>query len=618
MKAVKRILAAFVAVVVIFASMPFASATNVTPVVMVSGFGATALAKDGEAVFPPSLNTILDALGINEELTVEKALSELEIWMQDGGYIVQLSAIVERIIEAVRVNDDGTSTYDLKPIISGAENTSLAAFKEQDMLDYVPYTGSEFLDMESIGDRIGDENVFNFMYDWRVDYDIVADEFKEYIDDVLELTGADKVSIYSISQGSLVVGQYLYKYADLEQTDKVVFDTPVLGGSTFVSDLLSEGGVTLNFPVILDLLSDILHMELKLSESTELVSFLEGDWVAGAINIGKNILLPPMNGCIAFWQMVPVDEFEAHAAALLDEDANAEVIKAVRNFHKGFMGNITETFEKATEHGSTVSIKACTGIDLVTPSNEYSDCIVDTKYSTGAICAPYGETLPEDYIQAVDNGKNSISPDRTMDLSAGYWPHRTWVITGLFHGQAEWCPKSLALLETLLFTDNIKDAYSSYEFPQFIQSESPTSTLSMSFVNTNSNFLLLEDGRNDYTMVIKNVSKEKKLVINSIECDNSAIAPDYSFKKVLLPGESLNVTVSASKAMSGNITVSYSETKNIFESAEKSFGITVLEAYSGATADDDMPENTKIPVIIRCFISLVKDVFAKIKSLFIF
>ena len=138
MKAVKRILAAFVAVVVIFASMPFASATNVTPVVMVSGFGATALAKDGEAVFPPSLNTILDALGINEELTVEKALSELEIWMQDGGYIVQLSAIVERIIEAVRVNDDGTSTYDLKPIISGAENTSLAAFKEQDMLDYVP------------------------------------------------------------------------------------------------------------------------------------------------------------------------------------------------------------------------------------------------------------------------------------------------------------------------------------------------------------------------------------------------------------------------------------------------------------------------------------------------
>ena len=607
------------AAVVAFVTIPFAAAmSKVTPVVMVSGFGATALAMDGEAVFPPSGDKILEAIGLDDSLTLEKALSELEIWMQDKGYVVQLSAIVERIIETIRVNDDGTSTYDVKPIISGAENTSLADFKEQDMLKYVPYTGSEFLDMESIAERIGDENVFNFMYDWRTDYNVVADEFKEYIDDVLELTGAEKVSVYSISQGSLVVGQYLYKYADLEQTDKVVFDTPVLGGSTFVSDLLSEGGVTLNYPVILDLLSDILHVEFKLSEIEKLVTFLEGEWIGGAINIGKEILVPPMKGCIAFWQMIPVADFDEHAEMLLDDEANAQVINAVKNFHGGFMGNITETFEKATEHGATVSIKACTGFDLVTPSDEYSDSIVDTKYSTGAICAPYGETFPEEYKQAVDNGKNSISPDRTIDLSAGYWPHRTWVVDGLFHGQVEWCPRSLELVETLLFTDDIKDAYSSYEFPQFMQSESPTSDLSIRFINTNSNFLLLEDGREEYTMILKNVSKEKTFVINSVECDNGAVMPEYSFKKMLLPGESLNVVVTAKEAKSGRINVSYSETKNVFKSAEKSFGITVLESYSGATAEDSMPENTKLPVFIRYFINVLKDLFDKIVSFFAF
>lgn len=615
----KRILSFIMAAVVALVTIPFAAAmSKVTPVVMVSGFGATALAMDGEAVFPPSGDKILEAIGLDDSLTLEKALSELEIWMQDKGYVVQLSAIVERIIETIRVNDDGTSTYDVKPIISGAENTSLADFKEQDMLKYVPYTGSEFLDMESIAERIGDENVFNFMYDWRVDYNIVADEFKEYIDDVLEITGAEKVSVYSISQGSLVVGQYLYKYADLEQTDKVVFDTPVLGGSTFVSDLLSEGGVTLNYPVILDLLSDILHVEFKLSEIEKLVTFLEGEWIGGAINIGKEILVPPMKGCIAFWQMIPVADFDEHAAMLLDDEANAQVINAVKNFHGGFMGNITETFEKATEHGATVSIKACTGFDLVTPSDEYSDSIVDTKYSTGAICAPYGETFPEDYVQAVDNGKNSISPDRTIDLSAGYWPHRTWVVDGLFHGQVEWCPRSLALVETLLFTDDIKDAYSSYEFPQFMQSESPTSDLSIRFINTNSNFLLLEDGREEYTMVLKNVSKEKSFVINSVECDNGAVMPEYSFKKMLLPGESLNVAVTAKEAKSGRINVAYSQAKNVFESAVKSFGITVLESYSGATAADEMPENTKLPVFIRYFINVLKDLFDKIVSFFAF
>ena len=613
----KRILSFIMAAVVARVTIPFAAAmSKVTPIVMVSGFGATALAMDGEAVFPPSGDKILEAIGLDDSLTLEKALSELEIWMQDEGYVVQLSAIVERIIETIRVNDDGTSTYDVKPIISGAENTSLADFKEQDMLKYVPYTGSEFLDMESIAERIGDENVFNFMYDWRVDYNIVADEFKEYIDDVLELTGAEKVSVYSISQGSLVVGQYLYKYADLEQTDKVVFDTPVLGGSTFVSDLLYEGGVTLKYPVILDLLSDILHVEIKLSEIEKLVTFLEGERIGGAIHIGKEILVPPMKGCIAFWQMIPVADFDEHAEMLLDDEANAQVINAVKNFHGGFMGNITETFEKATEQGATVSIKACTGFDLVTPSDEYSDSIVDTKYSTGAICAPYGETFPEEYKQAVDNGKNSISPDRTIDLSAGYWPYRTWVVDGLFHGQVEWCPRSLALVETLLFTDDIKDAYSSYEFPQFMQSESPTSDLSIRFINTNSNFLLLEDGREEYTMVLKNVSIEKSLVINSVECDNGAVMPEYSFKKMLLPGESLNIAVTAKEAKSGKIKVTYSETKNVFKSAEKSYGITVLESYSGATAADEMPENTKLPVIIRYFINVLKDLFDKIVSFF--
>ncbi len=613
----KRFIAFIMAAVVAFAAIPFAAATaKVTPVVMVSGFGATALAMDGEAVFPPSGNKILEALGIDENLTAEKIMSELEIWIQDKGYVVQLAAIVSRIVEPIRVNPDGSSAYDVKPIVSGARNTSLAAFKEQNMLDYVPYTGSEFLDMESIAERIGDENVFNFTYDWRADYDVVADEFKDYIDDVLELTGAEKVSIYSISQGCLVVGQYLYKYSHLGQTDKVIFDTPVLGGTSFASDLLTPGGIALNFPVILMLLSDILHMEIDL---TGISSLLEGDFISGAITIGKEqCILPPMISCTAFWQMVPVDLFEEKAKVYLDETENEAVFAAVRNFHKGFMGNITETFEKATEYGCEISIKACSGFDLVTPTDVNSDSIVDMQYSCGAICAPFGETFPEDYIQAVDNGKNSISPDRTIDLSAGYWPHRTWVVDGLYHGQVEWCKRSLALVETLLFTDEIKDAYSSYEFPQFMQSESPTSALSIRFINTNSNFLLLEDGREEYTMTLKNVSKEKTFVVNSVECDNGAVSPDYSSKKVLLPGESINIAVSAEEAKSGKIKISYSETKNVFESKEKTFGITVLESYSGATAEDEMPENTKLPVFIRYFINILKEIFDKILSFFAF
>ena len=174
-------------------------------------------------------------------------------------------------------------------------------------------------------------------------------------------------------------------------------------------------------------------------------------------------------------------------------------------------------------------------------------------------------TFPEDYVQAVDNGKKSISPDRKVDISAGYWPHRTWIFNDLLHGQAEWCPRSLALLEELLYTDNIKDAYSSYEFPQFIQSEAPNSDVSIKFINTNSDFLLLEDDREEYTMSVKNTSKKNDVLISSIECGDGAVSPDFSCPIFLGAGESVNITVTASEAKSGIVTVKYAETKKFYE-----------------------------------------------------
>lgn len=608
---VKKIFSIIVSAIIAFSIIPFANAAEVTPLIMVSGFGATTLAMDGEAVFPPSMEKVKIALGFEDDLTIEEVISGFLTWAGNNGDFKQLSTIVSKIVEPIRVNPNGSSAYNVEPIISGAENTSYADFKEKDMLNYIPYTGSEFLDMESVAAKIGDENVFNFMYDWRVDYDTVADEFKEYIDDVLELTGAEKVNIYSVSQGCLVVGQYLYKYSELKQTDKVVFDTPVLGGTTFATDLLTLGEADLNMNVILQLLSDILHTEL---DFTGLTDVAESEYITNLLNVVKdNVVLPPVKACIAFWQLVPIDKFESHWPALLDKEENAAVIEAVRNFHKGFMGNITETFEKATENGSTVSIKACTGFDLVTPSNVYSDSIVDVQYATGAICAPYGESFPEDYKQAVENGKNSISPDRTIDLSAGYWPHRTWIVDGLFHGQVEWCEKSLGLIEELLFTDNIKDAYSSYEYPQFMYSHSPTSDITINFVNTNNGFLLLEENKKDYTLEIKNVSKENSFIINDISCD--AVDVDFCLGKVLLPGEKLYVSVSADIPSYGNLEVIYSNINTPLKNVYKSFGVTVTDSYSGKTVSDNAPKNSNAPVVLRIIVRFFNELFETIKNI---
>lgn len=610
MKSVKRILAVVIAAVTVLASIPFASAQTVTPVIMVSGFGATTLTLDGEAVFPPSTDKIVDALGFNGMNAVEIA-GEIAKWTQDTGLTDWLAAVVRRIMEPIKTDANGESVYDLEPIISGAENTSFADFVENDMLSYVPYTGSEFLDMEEIADVVGDENVFNYMYDWRLDYNVLADDFKAYIDDVLEITGAEKVSIYSISQGCLVVGQYLYKYADLEQTDNVVFDTPVLGGATFTTDLLTPGPVSLDFENIFMLLSDILHIEMDLT-------FLEGiatsDFATYCIDYAKdNLIIPPVKTCLAFWEMVPVEDFDELYPYYLNEEENAQALAAIREFQSGFMTNITKTFEKATAHDSEISIKASCGFPLATGSKINSDCIVDMQYSCGAYCAEFGTTFPEDYVQQVDNGKNSVSPDRTVDLSCGYWPQRTWVINNLYHGQAEWCDKSHELLKQLLLTDNIKDAYSSYEFPQFMESTSPMNDVHVSFKSTNNSFLLLEDGKQEYTMTVKNVSNEKSITVSGISAGD--IDVDFDKAVSLLPGDEIQVSVKAENVGFDTVTVSYKDIASS-DTLEKSFGISVINEYSGATAEDNGPENESTPFVLRWVAKFLKDIFAKLVSLF--
>lgn len=608
MKIVKRMLAVLIAAVMLFASVPYASAETVTPIIMVSGFGATTLTLDGEAVFPPSTDKIVDALGFNGMNAIEIA-GEIAKWTEGTGLTDWLAGVVRRIMEPIKTDADGNSVYDIKPIISGAENTSYADFVEQDMLKYVPYTGSEFLDMEELAAEIGDENVFNYMYDWRLDYNILADDFKEYIDDVLEITGAEKVSIYSISQGCLVVGQYLYKYADLEQTDKVVFDTPVLGGATFTTDLLIPGPVSIDFVNVFMLLSDILHIEMDLT-------FLEGiatsDFATYCIDYAKdNLIIPPVKTCLAFWEMVPVEDFDELYPYYLSEEENGEALAAIREFQSGFMTNVTATFENATAHGSEISIKANCGFPLATGSKINSDCIVDMQYSCGAYCADFGTTFPEDYVQQVDNGRNSISPDRTVDLSCGYWPQRTWVINNLYHGQAEWCDKSHELLKQLLFTDNIKDAYSSYEFPQFMESTSPMNDVHISFKSTNNSFLLLEDGKQEYTMTVKNISNKKSITVKGVSAENI----DVEFEKSvsLLPGDEVQLTVKADSVGFDTVTVSYKDIAST-ETLEKSFGVSIIDEYSGATAEDNGAENNKTPFIFRWIAAFFKGVFEKLIS----
>lgn len=586
------------------------------PVIMISGFGATTLALDGKAVFPPSTDSIISILG-KYGIDIGTGLVEFLLTKDIDNMGEALIKAVNEIIEPIRMNKDGSSYYDVKPIVYGPEETSLAAFKANDMLDYVPYTGSDFLDMQMIADEVGEDHCFNFTFDWRKSNSVVADELLSYIEGVRELTGHSKVDVYCISQGSLLMGEYLAKYSDKGYIDNVVFDTPLLGGSNLVSDIFDSDNLYLDFEGILELLGCILHTEMDLGSIAEK---LPRDTLDFIVHVGaKQVIFPVCIYAPAFWEMLPPDKTDYFVEQFLTEPECEPMINQIKGVQQTFMSNVSDVLHTAEENGASVYIKACSDLPVLTGSQINSDGIVNTVYSCGSVCSEFGKTFDESYVQAVDNGKYSVSPNRTVDLSCGYYPEHTWVVSGLYHGQVEWDRHSLGLVMELLTGKSIKDAYSSYEYPQFMVDESPTADVAVTFDSTNSLFLACENGKSVCSgITLKNTSEKKKIVVKDVSCENGSIKINESFPVCLKPGEEITLTYTdcfASAPCYDTVTVSYSNADKLTKTLQKSFGFTALENYSGVIKTD-VPAKAYNPGFIQRIICFIANVFDRIAALF--
>lgn len=608
MKTTKAIISFVLSLIMVFSSMAVVGVSaddgcdcGHTPMVMVSGFGATTLIKvndDGseEVAFPFDASCITKAVTGNiSSFNTEAPLDFVKALLVD-------------LIEPIRMNPDGTSYYNLRPVYETVEDTSLEGFKKNDALKYVPYTGSDFLDMERIGKRIGDDHVFNFMYDWRLSGDMIADLLDEYIEDVLEYTGHDRVDIYCLSQGSVAVAQYVYKYADKAQVEDLVFDNPIVEGSNFVSDLLAPADevIRLDFESILDLLEGILHIETDISEIINVLGMIPSDFdVHGVIDYAaKDLIYPIAKDSPAYIEMIIPSEYDRVIAEYYSNPGNEALVAEADKVRNGYMADVRGTFEMAAEYGIEISIISHTGIDLVTATNALSDGIVDLSTSCGAYCSADGTPFADDYVQKVDNGKNCISPDRTVDISCGYIPERTWIIDGLWHGMIEWAPNSLELLETLFYTDTLTDAWSSARFPQFMQSNDSNSDIYMYFTSTNS---LYEVKGGKGQLVIENVSKENDVLIDTVTFEGISGVVDIAVPVNLRPGEKMTLTVETGKNGYGTITVTYIESDNYINTKTKTEGFSVTDNYSGKltnATETSVAGNGIFALVIRIILTI--------------
>ncbi len=534
----KKLLAILLSIAMLITTLAFSVSAEKSdptdyPVIIVGGYSGSQLydADTGEHVWGLDMDKILDK--VKEDLVPlviglgAMPFDNYDIFAETFG-----PAAIE-VLEKMRCNPDGSSTYNLKRYRSTAEETNSAYLNEI-------FPDGNFrheLDMQDyLEDVIGLENIYNFQCDFRMGAESCANQLRDLIKSVKKHSGKDKVNLLAISHGGQVSATYLNLYGHEQDVYHAVLTVPAIGGAGIAYDILAN-------KVELDeecLLRFVIH-GMRWEE--------DYDWLLKAQQLGflddiLESIIPYIIDIAQYWgsiwDFLPTDLYEELKAERLDPVENAALIEKSDRYHYEILATMDEKLQKCnTDYGMNVSIIAGTGNRIVSGLNVDSDGIITTNGSTGATCAPYGSRFADGYVQINPcGGKNKVSPAMNIDASTSYLPDNTWFVDGLFHGMTYWDNYSKTLMMTLLLTEEITDVYSDEAYPQFKYTTNPSHAVYAEFDSAEPGFI---DG-DAKKLIVTNCAWENDVTISSVYCDGADIRFDVK-NTTLAPGESVEIPI---------------------------------------------------------------------------
>ena len=559
----KKILSVVLAVLLIFSAVSIgaiAGNEEKVPVVILQGYSGPDLAyadENGEPIVDENGNVQLawplnfDNLGADiAELLADVTLNQDDL----GDAIVD---VLQEYFEPLEMNPDGTSKHNLVPYPSGAAATRASTLIENGMEEYIP----ERVVADMAIEEVGAENVFGFTQDWRQSQIDSAKDLDAYIQEVKEITGADKVDIYGLSHGGQYGTSYLYYYGHKGDVRNAIFGNPATLGTSAVGSFFTGEYVDANLEDVIAFVEHGFEYEKDWEWLLQLLLLDEAlvEIINSALvntDLLEGIVLIP-----SLWDFVPHNYFEnALQYVGLNADTNGKLYNDTVKFHAdvnndGF--NLANKLADLKASGMKIGYVCGSGYDSV--NGKYnSDILIDTYLSSGSNCALADETFPSDYTQAntVCNNPDHyhISPEFDIDASTGFLPDATWYVRNQGHGMIMHDEYSKNLVHDFLWGD-IENVYSSKEYPQFNMSQNNGEILYARFDNTSSGY----HSTNDTALVVKNMSVEADVVIWSIESVGADIDFEYSQGFTIPKGNVVNI----------------SATNNDFDSAEIPFEVQI-------------------------------------------
>ena len=481
----KKFLCFFLSITILFCSVSFSiQAKDETPafewdghpLIFIQGYSGPKLIRDRGLETEEQVWTFdpLDVVG-NVGLNLFDIIGSVADYAKGdtAPFIECFRNLTAEWFDNISMNPDGTSKYNISSYPYYIEEANVKYINEEKNGKYLPMTEGEFI--EDLSRTIPEERIYIFNTDWRRSHLDNCEHLMKFIDEVLEYTGSDKVDLYGMSHGGQLVATYLYYHGTEGKVDNAVMNSPAIGGTSLVMELLGEDPVAFDLNELLRFGGVMLHTELDLRW---LGNILPAEFLNSLLKTAFNeVLLPYVIRFGSIWDLMDTETYVKLRDVYLDPVENAKIIEKADKMHFECMPNMSEGLKKAQAAGVNIGILANYGSHIGTGKEVDSDFIIDTVNTSGATPATFGERFPEGYKQlnttCTDPTHNHVSPTRTLDASTCYLPENTWFNYEQYHTQTWWDTYTRALLLELVLTDNIKDVHSDPRFPQFEIAQSP-------------------------------------------------------------------------------------------------------------------------------------------------
>ena len=428
MKKTKVVLSIVLAMILVVTTLAPAFASGkkcdcgTAPIDQVRGIGETLYDGEGNPVFSAE-NIIKGILPAIPGLTYYLATGDTDVLVD------ALKVAVKDIFAPVSY--DNNLNRDSVVTVKGYTSDSVESYV--DMSE--EHSGSEYTLAQAVYNELGEGHSYLFIYDWTANPFDIAEDLNQFIQEVKEKSGHDKVSICAESMGGCMTNTYLalYGYDDVENLVMAnsAFNGLEMLGQLFIGNPEIDGEALAGL-IVQSIYGSAEYASLipYIPVFEQLALFANDLFEKAGDRIYEEVLIPVFGYLPSFWCFIPEYHFEEAMEKMLP-DAGPELLAFVNEYYEKVASKTGDRVKEMVESEDVNYFCVSNYNKFIAPVTETarwnSDGVIETYNTSGfATVADMGTTLGADYVQAVDMGRNMISPDNIVDASTCQAPMQTW------------------------------------------------------------------------------------------------------------------------------------------------------------------------------------------------